>query len=237
MSEPLLLEAREVVRDLESDAGKQRILHGVSLGAKRGELLALTGASGSGKSTLLYLLGALDRPSSGAILHEGRDLGALSDDERASYRGRRLGFVFQFHFLLPEFSAEENVMLPMLKAGRPPAEASRLAREAMGAVGLGGLFDRRPSQLSGGQQQRVALARSLANDPVMILADEPTGNLDSSTGREILDLFSELHAQGKTIVMVTHGDEVAARATRVVQMSDGRIVRDVSRAQREMAGA
>lgn len=225
MSEPLLLEAREVVRDLESDAGKQRILHGVSLGAKRGELLALTGASGSGKSTLLYLLGALDRPSSGAILHEGRDLGALSDDERASYRGRRLGFVFQFHFLLPEFSAEENVMLPMLKAGRPPAEASRLAREAMGAVGLGGLFDRRPSQLSGGQQQRVAIARAFAHGPGVLLADEPTGSLDSSNAKVVFSILARLaRERGTAVVLVTHDAELAGACDRWITLRDGHVV-------------
>ncbi len=213
------------------------VLRSLSLSISPGSFVAIMGASGSGKSTLLNILGCLDRPTSGRYVLAGMDVSDMGDDELSDMRGQRIGFVFQQYNLIDQLSVVENIHVPLAYQGLGLSECRDRCEALAHRVGLSDRLGHRPKQLSGGQQQRVALARSLANDPVMILADEPTGNLDSSTGREILDLFSELHAQGKTIVMVTHGDEVAARATRVVQMSDGRIVRDVSRAQREMAGA
>src|SRR6185437_12480504 len=184
--------ARGVVRDLGT-AVKTRVLHDVNLAIREGELVSLTGFSGSGKSTLLYLLGALDRPSAGRVLIDGEDVTELDDEERADLRGRKLGFVFQFHFLLPEFSVLENVMIPMLRSGRRSRDdAEERARKTLGSIGLGDLCERRPHQLSGGQQQRVSIARAVANDPRIILADEPTGNLDSKNGIVVMEIFEEL---------------------------------------------
>jgi lipoprotein-releasing system ATP-binding protein len=204
-------------------------LHGLDLVIHEGEFVALTGLSGSGKSTLLYMLGALDRPTSGNVLIDDIDIGALDDDGRARLRGQKLGFVFQFHFLLPEFTVLENVMLPMLRRGeRSRASATQQAKTILETIGLGELCERRPHQLSGGQQQRVAIARAVANDPRIILADEPTGNLDSKNGVIVMDVFETLvREQGLTIVMVTHERSFAARASRQISLKDGRIVEDI----------
>ena len=226
MSE-IILEARGVARDLGSEV-KTRILDGIDLAVPRGQFVALTGASGSGKSTLLYLLGALDRPTEGKILIDGVDAGALDDDARAKLRSERLGFVFQFHFLLPELTVLENVLVPQLKRGVHPAEATQRARQTLERLGLMPLGSRLPSQLSGGQQQRVSIARALANRPAVVLADEPTGNLDSANGKLVIETFEHLVAEaGLTIVLVTHEASFAARAHRQVRMKDGRIVEDV----------
>jgi len=223
-----LLEARKLTRTL-GDAVRQEILHGVDLSVERGQFVAITGHSGSGKSTLLYLLGALDRPTSGEVLIDGVDAGALQEEERCQLRNEKLGFVFQFHFLLPEFSAAENVMIPLLRRGVPEAEARARAAAALTDVGLAELIDRRPGKMSGGQQQRVAIARAVANRPAIVLADEPTGNLDSQNGERIIDLFERLNReQGITIVMVTHDLDFAQRASRQVVLKDGRVVADVS---------
>jgi lipoprotein-releasing system ATP-binding protein len=223
---PPLLEARSVNRTLQTnDAQPRPILRDISVSVGRGEFVALTGPSGSGKSTLLYLLGALDRPTSGEILLEGVDIGALDDDERARFRNERLGYVFQFHFLLAEFDVLENVALPMMRRGL--TDADDRAYEVLARLGLADLARRRPGQLSGGQQQRVSIARAVANDPAIILADEPTGNLDSKSAAMVFDLFRQLVIeQRRTIVMVTHDNGFAARAGRQFAMKDGRIVSD-----------
>ena len=195
----------------------------LSLNVQRGDYLAVMGASGSGKSTAMNILGCLDRPSSGSYLLNGTPVESLDDDQLADLRNRELGFVFQQFHLLPQLSALENVVLPMIYAGVPHDERQQRAREALTRVGLGQRLANKPNQLSGGQQQRVAIARAIINNPALLLADEPTGALDSATTREVLDLFDELHHQGMTILMVTHEADVAARAERVLQFQDGRI--------------
>jgi lipoprotein-releasing system ATP-binding protein len=224
----LVLETQALVRELGTTV-MTPVLQGIDLAVHEGEFVALTGQSGSGKSTLLYLLGALDRPSSGRVLLDGQDISALDDDGRAELRSNKLGFVFQFHFLLPEFTVLENVMIPMLRRGRRSAADCRLrAASVLESMGLAPYLARRPSQLSGGQQQRVSIARAVANDPRIILADEPTGNLDSKNGRVVMDVFEQLvREQGLTIVMVTHEHVFAERASRQIVMSDGRIVADL----------
>lgn len=201
-------------------------LGGVSLDIQRGEHIAIVGPSGSGKSTLMNVLGGLDRPSSGAYRFEGEPVAEFDDDELAGFRNRRIGFVFQSFQLLPRLSATENVELPMIYAGMPPAERRDRAVALLERVGLGHRLNNRPTQMSGGQQQRVAIARALANAPDLLLADEPTGALDTATGQEVLALFDELNAQGLTLCIVTHDNEVAARAKRRVTFRDGHIVSD-----------
>lgn len=221
-----ILQARDVVRKL--GPARQTILHGISLDIADGEFVALTGASGSGKSTLLYLLGALDRPDSGSLLWRGRDLVGLDDDERAEFRNENLGFVFQFHFLLPEFSVLENVSLPMRRRGDRRADAEARARETLGRLGLAELEGRRPHQLSGGQQQRVAIARAVAHGPQVLLADEPTGNLDSANAAAVFGMLRALvEEQGTTVVVVTHDTGFAAQARRRIVLKDGVIVEDL----------
>jgi putative ABC transport system ATP-binding protein len=203
-------------------AAEVRALDGVDLAVRRGEWVAVTGPSGSGKSTLLHLLGLLDRPTAGRVLFDGRDATALPDAEASRLRGRAIGFVFQEFHLLPEETALRNAMLPLLYAGAPDARGR--ARAALEAVGLGNRLDHRPAELSGGEQQRVAIARALVKEPLLVLADEPTGALDSATGGTVLDLLGDLHRRGITLVVVTHEPAVAARAARRVEMRDGRIV-------------
>jgi len=201
------------------------VLKGVSLIIRRGELVALMGASGSGKSTLMNILGCLDRPSSGRYWFEGQDISTLSVDERADLRSKKLGFIFQSFNLLPRTSALENVQVPLecAREVRPDDELRERARAMLKRVGLEDRMNHHPGQLSGGQQQRVAIARALVNQPVLLLADEPTGNLDSRTSAEILRLFQELNAEGLTIVLVTHDPEVAGHARRIIRIRDGRI--------------
>lgn len=226
MSVPVI-ETRNLIRELGAEV-KTRILRGISLQIQKGEFVALTGASGSGKSTLLYLLGALDRPSEGQVLLQGEDIGSLDDDRRAELRSRLLGYVFQFHFLLPEFSVLENVMLPILRRGhRSRRDAEHHARATLDELGLGDLIERRPGQISGGQQQRVSIARAVANDPTILLADEPTGNLDSKNGVIVMEVFERLvRERGITVIMVTHEREFARRASRRIDMKDGQILSD-----------
>ncbi len=222
----IVLETRELVRTL-GDKVKQVILDRISLRVRRGEFVALTGHSGSGKSTLLYLLGVLDKPTTGQVLVDGLDTSALDDDQRAALRNDKLGFVFQFHFLLPEFTVIENVMVPMLRRGFPSALAQKQAISTLEYLGLGELSRRRPNELSGGQQQRVSIARALAGRPTILLADEPTGNLDSKNGEIVIQLFEKLNReQGTTLVMVTHDPMFAERATRRVSLKDGRVIAD-----------
>ncbi len=194
----------------------------------RGQFVALTGASGSGKSTLLYLLGTLDRPTSGEVWLDGVEVSGLDDDDRAAFRNERLGFVFQFHFLLPELTVLENVSIPMLRRGVPRDDAEQRAFDPLALLGLEDLWRLKPGQLSGGQQQRVSIARAVANDPALLLADEPTGNLDSKNGELVFEVFARLaREQGRTIVMVTHDTAFAERTDRQVKLKDGRVVEDV----------
>jgi putative ABC transport system ATP-binding protein len=198
-------------------------LDGVSLEVGAGEKLAIMGPSGSGKSTLLSILGCLDRPTRGEYLFEGRAVEGLSDDELSRLRNRAIGFVFQSFHLIPQLTVAENVETPLLYEGAPPARWRARAEAALAAVGLSHRADHRPAELSGGEAQRAAIARALVTSPRLLLADEPTGNLDSATGEEIARLLDELHAGGCTVVLVTHNESLARRAERVVRLRDGRI--------------
>ena len=207
------------------DGSVLHILEGLDLEVARGEMVAVIGASGAGKSTLLHLLGALDRPTSGEVLLDGQAIARLSDDELAAVRNRKVGFVFQFHHLLREFSAVENVMIPQRIAGVPVPEARRRAEALLDRLGLGGRLHHRPSQLSGGEQQRTAVARALATSPAVLLADEPSGNLDQRNGEVLHDILAELSRDlGMGMVVVTHNQSLAARADRVLLLADGRVV-------------
>ena len=206
------------------DGGRIVVLDAVDLQIARGEMVAIIGASGAGKSTLLHLLGALDRPTSGRILIDGRALDGMQDDAVSALRNRTVGFVFQFHHLLREFTALENVMMPLRIAGIDEAEAKRRAMALLERVGLGGRVQHRPSELSGGEQQRTAVARALAADPSVLLADEPSGNLDHHNSERLHELFTELaHELELGMVVVTHNRSLAARADRVLQLEDGRL--------------
>ncbi|MGD9584835.1 MAG: ABC transporter ATP-binding protein [Lysobacterales bacterium] len=208
--------------------GEEEILalNGIDLNIGRNEYVALIGASGSGKSTLMNLLGCLDTPSAGHYLLNGRDISTLDDSELARIRNREIGFVFQSFHLLPRMTVLQNVMQPLVYRGLPAAERERRARAALDQVGLGDRLGHRPNQLSGGQRQRVAVARALVGEPSILLADEPTGNLDSRTSAEIMALFDRLHRQGQTVIVVTHEPEIAAHCARTIRVSDGRIVED-----------
>lgn len=199
------------------------ILRDINLTILRGEYAAIMGASGSGKSTLMNILGCLEPPNEGRYFFDGRDVTSFSDDERTDLRNFRIGFVFQQFNLLSRLSALENVMLPMVYAGYPRRQRRERARWMLERVGLGERLDHLPSQLSGGQQQRVAIARALVNQPELVLADEPTGALDSRTGREVMELIGELHQEGITIVLVTHDGAVAERSQRIIRIEDGQI--------------
>jgi putative ABC transport system ATP-binding protein len=204
------------------------VLKGVSFGVAPGEYVAIMGASGTGKSTLMNILGCLDKPTAGHYRLEGIDMVNLEDDELAHLRNHKIGFVFQQFHLLQRTTALKNVMLPLIYADQYPDDAEDRATNALATVGLSDRLDYSPSQLSGGQQQRVAIARALINDPSIILADEPTGNLDSKSGAEVLAIFQRLHSQGRTLVMVTHDREVAEHADRIIVMEDGRIAEEVA---------
>jgi len=221
-----LVRARDVRRDYPLERDAVHALRGVSLEIAKGEYVAIVGPSGCGKSSLLNLLGAIDAPTSGTVEIEGRDVGTLGDREVTEFRLRHIGFVFQRFYLLPILTASENVELPMAEAGVPTAERRQRSAELLRYVDLGDRTRHRPSQLSGGEQQRVAIARALANRPSLLLADEPTGELDARTGQEIISLFGRLNADGTTVVVVTHDESLARTARRVVHMRDGEIVQD-----------
>jgi putative ABC transport system ATP-binding protein len=224
-----LIELREVTRIYRMGDVDVAALRGVSLDVERGEFVAVMGTSGSGKSTLMNLLGCLDRPTGGSYRLDGAEVSTLSREDLAWIRNRTLGFVFQNFNLLPRTSALENVELPLLYAGVPAAERHRRARIALERVGLGERLDHTPSQLSGGQQQRVAIARALVGEPKVILADEPTGNLDTATSIEVMALLQELGRGGITVMLVTHETDIATYAARNIVMRDGRIIGDERR--------
>jgi putative ABC transport system ATP-binding protein len=221
-----LIVANDLVKLYRMGEEEVHALDGVSFTIPRGDYCAIVGPSGSGKSTLMNILGGLDTPSEGRIVIDGDDIGALDDEGLAGFRNRTIGFVFQSFNLLPRLTALENVELPMIYGGVDPKERRTRAAELLTRVGLGERMGHKPTQLSGGQQQRVAIARALAGKPALLLADEPTGALDTNTGKEILALFAELNREGMTVVIVTHDLEVAAAAKRTIEMRDGKIVRD-----------
>lgn len=218
-----IIETNSLTKTFGSNGVAVRALRGIDLTVERGEFLALIGPSGSGKSTLMAILGCLDSPTTGTYAFDGERVDGLSGADLARIRNQKIGFVFQLYNLLPKASVLRNVELPMLYAGVPHKERRRRATELLERVGIPEKAKQLPSALSGGQRQRVAVARALANQPVMLLADEPTGALDSKTGREVLELFSELHRQGNTILIVTHDLDIASLASRQVEIHDGRI--------------
>ena len=220
---PPLLELRGIHKHYGEGEARLHVLHGIDLAVREGEFVAILGQSGSGKSTLLNILGCLDRPSGGAYLLDGSDTATLDDDRLSEVRNRAIGFVFQSFQLVPQLTVLENVEVPLFYAGVPRAERHRAARERLEQVGLGPRLHYRPPQLSGGEQQRVAIARALSTDPRLLLADEPTGNLDSATGEQILGLIRSLGDEGRTVVLITHDAHVAAAAKRRVRILDGRI--------------
>lgn len=221
-----LVELKEIRKSFTLGSDEIEILHGVNLKVERGEFVAMMGPSGSGKSTTMNILGCLDRPTSGTYLLDGRDVGGLESDELASIRNSMIGFVFQGFNLLQKTTAAENVELPMLYAGIPAKERHERARAALAEMGLSDRMDHEPTQLSGGQQQRVAIARGIVNRAPILMADEPTGNLDSKTSDEIMRLFSKLNEEGITIILVTHEPDVAAYAKRILHFKDGIIHSD-----------
>ena len=222
----LAIKTEALSKTYELGAEQVHALNGVDLEIRRGEYIAIMGPSGSGKSTLMNLIGCLDSPTSGKYWLAGRLVSDLSDDDLAAIRNKEIGFVFQTFNLLPRASALHNVELPMIYNGTPPAERIDRARKALEAVDLGDRMTHKPSELSGGQRQRVAIARALVNSPSILLADEPTGNLDSKTGEEIMALFGRLHREGNTILLVTHENDIARHAHRVLRLRDGKIESD-----------
>src|SRR5213082_3339641 len=218
-----LIEMRELTRVYQLGPQEIFALRGIDMVIGDGEYVAIMGPSGSGKSTLMNIIGCLDRPSAGRYLLDGIPVESMDDDELAAIRNKKIGFVFQTFNLLARTTALQNVELPLVYAKIPRAERREMAQEALSAVGLGDRMNHQPNELSGGQRQRVAIARALVNKPSLLLSDEPTGNLDSQTGREILDLFRDLHARGNSIIMVTHEDDVAQEAKRIIHIRDGKV--------------
>ena len=219
-----IVEVRNLARDYSMGSGAVHALRGVTFDVEEGEWVAIVGPSGCGKSTLLNLLGAVDTPDAGSLTIAGERIDRMSDSAATAFRLRRIGFVFQRFYLMPALSAAENVELPMAEAKLPKKARRQRVQELLGYVGLAGRIDHRPSQLSGGEQQRVAIARALANRPALLLADEPTGELDAATGLEMIELFRRLNRDGTTIVVVTHDAQMAGAATRRIRMRDGAIV-------------
>ncbi len=223
--EDVLLSLEDVHKLYQMGTTQVRALAGVSLFLREGSFSAIMGPSGSGKSTMLNLLGCLDRPTTGTYIINGQDVGSLNDDELSELRLRELGFIFQSFNLIPQLTVRENIELPLYYLGWDAAASAERARELADMVGLGDRLEHRPTELSGGEQQRVAVARSLSNDPSVLLADEPTGNLDTATGQQIMELLAELNQRGKTIVLVTHEEHIARHATCRLHMRDGLIDR------------
>ncbi|MBT0608661.1 ABC transporter ATP-binding protein [Aequorivita echinoideorum] len=225
----LVIKIRNITRDFPLGNEIVKVLKGIDLDIERGEYVALMGPSGSGKSTLMNLLGCLDTPTSGSYELNGKDVSNMTDDELADIRNKEIGFVFQTFNLLPRTTALENVALPMIYAGASKAERTERAKEVLTNVGLADRMDHKPNQLSGGQRQRVAVGRALVNKPSIILADEPTGNLDSKTSVEIMKLFDEIHHAGNTVILVTHEEEIAEHAHRIIRLRDGVVESDTKK--------
>ncbi|MBZ5638885.1 MAG: ABC transporter ATP-binding protein [Acidobacteriia bacterium] len=231
-----MIEFKDVHKTYDMGQAQVKALDAISLEIKKGDYLAVMGPSGSGKSTLMNLIGCLDSPTSGSYRLKGQEIGTLGDDELARIRNREIGFIFQTFNLLPRTDALQNVELPLIYSGVTRRERHERAKHALEAVGLGDRMHHRPNEMSGGQRQRVAIARALVNTPSILLADEPTGNLDSKTGDEIMVLIDQLHAEGNTLILVTHEEELARRAARVIRLRDGQIVSDTQN-RREAAPA
>ncbi|HPE83179.1 MAG TPA: ABC transporter ATP-binding protein [Aequorivita sp.] len=225
----LVIKIRNITRDFPLGNEVVKVLKGIDLDIERGEYVALMGPSGSGKSTLMNLLGCLDTPTSGSYELNGKDVSNMSDDELAEIRNKEIGFVFQTFNLLPRTTALENVALPMVYAGASKSERTERAKEVLTNVGLADRMDHKPNQLSGGQRQRVAVGRALVNKPSIILADEPTGNLDSKTSDEIMNLFNEIHKAGNTVILVTHEEDIAENAHRIIRLRDGIVESDTKK--------
>jgi len=221
-----IIKIRNIIRDFKLGQETVHVLKGIDLDIERGEYVAIMGPSGSGKSTLMNILGCLDTPTAGQYILNGKDVSKMSDDELADIRNTEIGFVFQTFNLLPRTTALDNVALPMIYAGASKNDRIKRAQEVLTNVGLSDRMDHKPNQLSGGQRQRVALGRALINKPSIILADEPTGNLDSKTSLEIMELFDAIHESGNTVIMVTHEEDIAARAHRIIRLIDGMIDSD-----------
>ena len=219
-------EIRNIIRDFPLGQETVHVLKGIDLDIEKGEYVAIMGPSGSGKSTLMNLLGCLDTPTAGTYILNGNDVSQMSDDELAEIRNTEIGFVFQTFNLLPRTTALENVALPMIYAGASKKDRTIRAEEVLTDVGLADRMDHKPNQLSGGQRQRVAVGRALVNNPSIILADEPTGNLDSKTSEEIMDLLDDIHQNGNTVIVVTHEEDIAARAHRIIRLIDGMVDSD-----------
>ncbi|MDR3279122.1 MAG: ABC transporter ATP-binding protein [Synergistaceae bacterium] len=232
-----IIEVRDLVKAYKSGDTELRALDGVSFSIERGEFVAIMGPSGSGKSTTMNMLGCLDTPTEGSYILDGRDVSKLSGDDLAHVRNATLGFIFQGFNLLPRLSALDNVALPLVYSGADSRERLRRARGALEKVGLESRMKHRPSQLSGGQQQRVAIARALVGEAPIILADEPTGNLDTKTSMEIMDLLCGINDEGRTVVLVTHEPDISEYASRVLRFKDGRLVEDVRRMPRRNAAS
>ena len=221
-----VIKMRNIIRDFKLGQEIVNVLKGIDLDIERGEYVAIMGPSGSGKSTLMNIIGCLDTATAGTYILNGKDVSKMSDDELAEIRNKEIGFVFQTFNLLPRTTALDNVALPMVYAGVSKSERTKRATEVLKDVGLSDRMDHKPNQLSGGQRQRVAVGRALINKPSIILADEPTGNLDSKTSLEILNLFEDIHKAGNTVIVVTHEEDVAARAKRIIRLIDGMISSD-----------
>ncbi len=231
MSKPII-EISHLVKSYKTDDLETMVLQDISLTINEGEFVAIMGPSGSGKSTLMHILGALDQPTSGTYLLNGKDVGKLSDDELAEIRNKEIGFIFQAYNLLPRTSAIDNVVVPMEYAGIPEDEARAKAKQLLSVVGLQERINFPPNKLSGGQQQRVAIARSLTMDPAMLLADEPTGNIASAQAEEVMSIFQKLNKQGRTIIMITHEPDIAEHAKRIIHIKDGKIIEGNGHKQR-----
>ncbi|MDT0651396.1 ABC transporter ATP-binding protein [Autumnicola edwardsiae] len=231
-----VIEITNITRDFPLGQETVKVLKGIDLNIERGEYVAFMGPSGSGKSTLMNLLGCLDTPTSGSYILNGKDVSKMTDDELAEVRNKEIGFVFQTFNLLPRTTALDNVALPMVYAGYSKSDRTKRAQEVLTNVGLGDRMDHKPNQLSGGQRQRVAVGRALVNKPSIILADEPTGNLDSKTSVEIMHLFDEIHAAGNTVILVTHEEDIAEHAHRIIRLRDGVVESDERREKVKVEG-